>query len=148
LKSVPDFQEREVEIVVNERPLIELIAAVEEPFANEEVHPSIAGSYAGLLTRAFGEPLQDHFSGSTDSHMYCGPHDKTVLLVCDCRETGCWPLMARIRVEDDLVVWSHFEQPHRREKWSHGDLQFTFSRDQYEAELAKLGRRYGWRGKR
>jgi hypothetical protein len=32
------------------------------------------------------------------------------------REWGCWPLLARIAVTDELVTWDSFEQPHRKER--------------------------------
>jgi len=57
------------------------------------------------------------------------------LLVCDCGEPGCWPLMATVEVTDHEVVWRDFRQPHR-EKWDYTALgPFTFDRAEYARAL-------------
>jgi hypothetical protein len=127
-----------VEIEVNGRPLAEVVGEVERPFAEAEGHPSIAGSYLGLVRWQLAGTPSEHFMGTPDSHLHCGPKHKTVLLGCVCGEPGCWPLMARIEVEPTTVAWGDFEQPHRADRWSHGELRFEFERRSYESALAAL----------
>lgn len=115
--------------------LAKLVADVEAPSAAAEGHPDLAGSYAGLAVWACPSDLERHFLGGDESHLHCGPHDKTVLMGCECGEAGCWPLMATISVQDDIVRWSSFEQPHRRGRWSYGDFALDFDRPQYCAAL-------------
>jgi hypothetical protein len=67
-------------------------------------------AYGGLIPQYFRfGPMDGHFYGRSAGAM--GP--KTPVLGCECGEWGCWPLMARITVTADLVVWDSFEQPHR-----------------------------------
>ncbi len=60
------------------------------------------------------------------------------LLDCDCGVMGCWPLKARVTVRATTVTWSDFLSP------AIGSLDdalgtFTFARDRYEAEIARIG---------
>jgi hypothetical protein len=85
-----------------------------------------------------GPGSENTFLGNEDSHLYCGPREKTVLLGCTCGEPGCWPLMARVEVSPLEVRWDEFEQPHRRGRWSHATLgPFVFDRRPYEATLTQ-----------
>ena len=127
-----------IDIMVNDRDLAELVGAVERPFAEAEGHTSIAGSYGGLSPGQLAGTPMDHFFGSPKSHLFCGPEGKTVLLGCECGEPGCWPLMARIDVRDVTVAWVEFEQPHRRDVWSHVGISFEFDRTQYQAAVAEI----------
>lgn len=128
-----------ITVEVNGRLLPEVMREVELPYAHAEGHPALAGDYAPVEERRFGEPANTHFGGSAESHLFCGPHDKTVLYACTCAEPGCWPLMARITVGDETVEWTDFEQPHRRGKWSYEGFGLRFDRTQYDAALAGLG---------
>jgi len=130
-----------VRVLVDERDLAELVREVELPHARAEGAPGIAGAYAGLAPSWFKGGLRAHFLGGDGSDLACGSREKTVLLGCDCGEPGCWPLMARVSVEDDAVVWSDFEQPHRRGAWSYeGFGPLRFEREQYERALAEAER--------
>ena len=130
--------EPELRVLIDEVDLIELVRRVELPDAEREGHPDIAGGYAGLAAWRLRGRLRDHFLGDEDSHLYCGPREKTVLLGCTCGEPGCWPLMARVEVSRLEVRWDEFEQPHRRGRWSHATLgPFVFDRRPYEATLTQ-----------
>jgi hypothetical protein len=78
-----------------------------------------------------GEPDEDH-RGTGD--LWEG---RVPLLACGaCGDWGCWPLLAVITIDDRVVTWSGFVQPHRRQ-W--GELPigpFAFDRTAYEAALA------------
>lgn len=129
-------------ILVDGRSLSELVGEVERLPASAEGSPSLAGNYAGLAPWAFegdgARSVSAHYLGGEGSHLHAGPRKKTVLLGCPCGEAGCWPLMARVEVTPDEVVWDEFEQPHR-EGWSYEALgPLHFAREQYETALREL----------
>jgi hypothetical protein len=125
-----------IRIEIDGCDLAELIRSVELPFATAEGHERIAGKYVGLRPWQLDSAAPEHFMGGRGSHLYCGPHDKTVLLGCECGEPGCWPLMAQVVVSDRDVAWRSFEQPHRRGRWEYdGFSGFVFDRTEYEAAL-------------
>ncbi len=128
-----------IRVVVDGRDLAELVRDVEAPYAQADGHPDLAGRYVGLDLRELRSSVQEHFTGAEGSDLACGPVGKTVLLGCTCGVAGCWPLMARIEVRDDDILWSDFEQPHRRDTWSYADFgPITFTRAQYEQTLGAL----------
>jgi hypothetical protein len=112
--------------------VIDLVRPVERPYAKAEGNRSLAGSYAGLVvgpglpaTHDLGEPVETWF-GDGD----------TVLLGCECGESGCWPLTARVTVTDTTVTWLEFCTGHR--DWDLSAVgPFTFDRRAYEVTLAK-----------
>src|SRR4051812_46116737 len=57
---------------------------------------------------------------------------KTPVLGCECGEWGCWPLMARIAMTAELVIWDSFEQPHRKTRDYTAFGPFRFDRNQYD----------------
>jgi hypothetical protein len=136
-----DYPPEVVDIVVNERALTEFIKDIEGSFAEAEGSPWIAGNYVGLGPEQLDGSPTNHFFGSSNSHLFCGPEDKTVLLICrQCGEPGCWPLMARVEVTTATVTWTDFEQPHRSDAWRYDGLSLTFDRCQYESALAEIER--------
>ena len=136
-----EYGEPELRVLVNDADLQDVVRPVELPHAEDEGSPNIAGAYAGLPSWALRGKLRQHFLGGPESHMFCGPRDKTVLLGCECGEPGCWPLMAQVEVGPSEVTWTDFEQPHRRGRWRYDGLgPFTFDRKQYEDELAHAER--------
>lgn len=92
-------------------------------------------AYGGLIPQFFRfGPMRDHFLGRFTDAM--GP--KTPVLGCECGEWGCWPLMARITVTADLVIWSSFEQPHSPARDYTAFGPFPFDRHQYDDALRAL----------
>jgi hypothetical protein len=142
-RLLPSAHNDAIEILVNGRSLADVIGAVEMPFADAEGHPSIAGRYANLRLRQLDALPTDHFRGSANSHLDCGPNDKTVLLICECGEPGCWPLMARIDVTANTVVWTDFEQPHRQGSWNYDGVRLKFDLHQYQLALMEFDRENG-----
>lgn len=124
----------EVIISINETSLIDLARTAEQPWADREGKPDLAGSYTGLGPWAIG---------GSSTHFLDNPHavwfddGDTVLLGCDCGEWGCWPLVAHIDVTHTHVAWSRFRQGHR--EWDLSALgPFVFARTEYEEALRKL----------
>ncbi len=135
-----DSPRGEVELVlfVDDVDLVEVLRIAELPAATEEGAPTLAGSYAGLPAWRLRAGVVGHFLGGPDSHLFCGPRDKTVLLGCNCGEPGCWPLMANVDATSRDVRWSDFEQPHRSGRWSYEGLgPIVFDRRDYERALAE-----------
>jgi hypothetical protein len=129
----------EIEIEINGESLVSNLRAFEMPLGQAEGHPNIAGGYSGLPASSHLPPSR-HFFGEQ-------PHPETrkgrvELLLCgDCGEIGCWPILARIEVMEDRVVWSDFQQPHRTgggksAVWDYSGFgPFVFDRTQYEEAL-------------
>ena len=130
-------------IKINGRDLVDLVRAVENPFAYKEGSPSIAGAYAGLPPEHVAPPSL-HFLGQPSIQVY-SLDSKVQVLGCECGEPGCWPLVCHVDVDRTRVRWSSFEQPHRSGKgkqapWHYDNLgPFEFDRQQYEVALANLG---------
>ena|SRR5687768_8236083 len=131
-----------VQIKINGRDLVDLVRAVENPYAYKEGSSSLAGAYAGLPPEEVAPPSL-HFFGRPSYPAYCR-EPKVQVLGCECGEPGCWPLVCLIQVDRDRVLWSSFEQPHRsgegnRAVWLYDSLgPFEFARDEYEAALEEL----------
>jgi hypothetical protein len=138
----------EAVITINGRELLDIVREAEVPFAEAEGHADVAGAYRGLPVDLAFLPSR-HLLGQPDA-LYSdlarsGEVNKPAVLVCTCGEPGCWPLVVRIDVRDDIVVWSDFEQPHRtdehggRDPWSYDPVgPFEFDRSSYKQALARV----------
>lgn len=124
----------EIAIIINGVSLIELARTAEQPWADREGKPDLAGSYEGLQPWVIGGSAA-HFLD--DPHAVWFDDGDTVLLGCQCGEWGCWPLTADVHATDTQVAWSHFRQGHR--DWDLSALgPFVFDRSQYEHALHEL----------
>jgi hypothetical protein len=124
-----------INLLINGTKLQDLVRTVEQPYANAEGNPSLAGSYAGLAVGPASSAI--HFLGEP-VEIWFGDGD-TVLLGCVCGEPGCWPLTARVTVSDTTVTWSDFRTGHR--DWDLSALgPFTFDRRAYETSLTAARR--------
>lgn len=91
-------------------------------------------AYGGLVPLFFRfESAMDHFHGLS----FRG-RQKTPVLACSCGEWGCWPLLTRITLTGDLVVWDRFEQPHRPTRDYETFGPFVFDRDRYDKAVDSL----------
>jgi hypothetical protein len=114
-----------VHVLIDGRDLLEWVKEVELPQATADRQPDLAGSYRPL-TPAQWRSLPEEYG-----------HERGAVFGCICGEVECWPLRHRIAWREDTVVWSDFEQPHRR-RWTYDALgPFTFSRAQYEQAFAR-----------
>jgi hypothetical protein len=115
----------QVRVLIDGDDLIDLVRAVELPWARAEGHETLAGGYSGLAPDQWRELPEQYEDG------------RAAVLACDCGEVGCWPLRVRITLEDETVTWSDFQQPHR--DWSYPGLgPFCFNRQQYEQEITRI----------
>ncbi len=141
----------EVVIFVDGRDLVDILREYEMPFAQREGSTLIAGGYAGLPPNDVLPPSR-HILGDPRWEVYKDV-DRVSVLECECGVPGCWPFMVRITVEEHTVIWSDFEQPHRREGhpsggWSYAGLgPFVFEREQYLATLQGVASRHSNQGK-
>ncbi|MGW6726046.1 hypothetical protein ACWF9G_09095 [Nocardia sp. NPDC055029] len=91
-------------------------------------------AYGGLAPLFFRfESANDHFHGSSSL-----TRQKTLVLACSCGELGCWPLLTRISLTGDLVVWDCFEQPYRTTRNYTAFGPFLFDRNQYDKAVQEL----------
>ena len=128
-----------IDIAIDGTNFINLVRDFEMPMAAAEGSPNIAGRYMGIAAANHLPPSQ-HFLGVLDPSRL--PDAKVDLLWCgDCAEPGCWPLMARISVHENRIIWSDVEQPHRTgrgkmARWTYDSFgPFEFDRAQYESAL-------------
>ncbi|OKI06200.1 hypothetical protein A6A06_37480 [Streptomyces sp. CB02923] len=104
-------------------PLTDLI----DRFETEAGMQPAGDAYGGLFPQLFRfGPMDDYFQGRSADAM-----GMTLLLGCECGESGCWPLEARITVTGDLVTWDSFEQPYRTKRDYTAFGPFQFDRNQY-----------------
>ncbi|MEU2869775.1 hypothetical protein ABZ769_11280 [Streptomyces olivoreticuli] len=116
---------------INGIPLTELI----DKFETDAGMQPAGDAYGGLIPEYFRfGPMEDHFHGRSTDAMGA----KTPLLGCECGELGCWPLMARITVTANLVIWDCFEQPYRTKRDYTAFGPFQFDLHQYDDALRAL----------
>lgn len=124
-----------VEIVIDGKPLMDYVRDAESASATKEGHPNLAGKYSGLPWEVIPTDLPLGQATGIWRVLEASQGERVPVLVCDCGEPGCWPLMATIEITADRVTWSDFRQPHRRD-WDHSRLgPFSFDKAQYFTAL-------------
>jgi len=116
-----------VRVFINDSDLVEMVREFERPFAG-----TIAGEYDGLNQEDLWTSLTKKDSGS-----------KKRILECECGCDGCWPLLAKVQMDEEKVLWTNFEQPHRGQEsetyWDYSKFgPFEFDKVQYLNEIEKL----------
>jgi hypothetical protein len=90
----------------------------------------------------YGGLVPAHFKfGRLDRHFLGEPASgasKVPVLGCSCGEWGCWPLLVRIQASSDVVTWTEFEQPFRKERDYSQFGPFAFRRADYDGALEAL----------
>ena len=124
-----------VVVFVNDRDLTGIAREVELPFAARDGRPELAGDYVGLPPEAIFLPSQ-RLLGRPEER-YDDRRDKIAILGCGCGVVGCWPLLVKITPREDTVLWSDFEQPHRKHWRLDGLGSFVFDRAQYTFALRR-----------
>jgi hypothetical protein len=120
-----------VDIFIDGRLLVDAVREIEIGYDRE-----IAGLYMGLPFDVVMPPSR-HLLGEPAA--WYGDDGRSALLVCDCSEPDCWSLQTSIEVGADEIRWASITQPHRP-PWRYDQLgPLRFQREQYEAELRRLG---------
>ncbi len=120
-------------IVVNGMSLIELLREYEMPFAKAEGAEHRAGDYINIVR----ESLHNMLLNPTPPVV--GDPKKIELLTCSCGSPGCWPMLVKIMETENSVIWSDFEQPHRKETWDYTKFgPFEFEKEQYYQAIETL----------
>lgn len=98
----------------------------------------VAGQYAGLVLDHFNYgDLTEYLTGEP-GYAFGDKPGTIALLGCDCGEVGCWPFLAQVVLDNDLVTWRDFAQPNRPKR-DYGHLgPFTFARTQYLKAIRTL----------
>lgn len=127
-------QYRPVDIMIDGRRLIDELKRIEQPYADAEGSPEIAGQYHSLPIVATLLPSQRFLDAR---RRRSDENGKTMILVCTCGCGGCWDFVCRIEFSDSTVTWSDFEQIHR--DWDYSELgKFVFDRKSYEEQFAQI----------
>ena len=112
--------------------LVDLVSGFEHAAGDDA-----AGAYAGIVLDHFNfGDLTLYLSGHPDS-AYRAKKGLIALLGCDCGEVGCWPLEARVLVDEAMVTWRGFTQPHRPKRDYGSFGPFVFRRSQYDHAVRK-----------
>jgi hypothetical protein len=143
---------RQAQIVINGRPLIELVRAAEEPWARAEYPERLPefenpeefrfepGDYHYLPASCLLLPSRENLGQPRDPGFVLEPDDlrrtKATVLGCTCGITQCWFLQVRIELLPEVVVWSDFGQFHRPQ-WRYDLGPYRFDRKQYESQLMR-----------
>ena len=99
--------------------------------------PGLAGCYAGLPPEEVFLPSRRLLGEPETNYAMDDPNGRIAALGCACGEPVCWPLLVRIRVEDDTATWDDFGQPHRN-RWRYDGLRpFVFDRSRYLEALKR-----------
>ena len=113
---------------------IRLTALIEEFERESQYEP--AGGYAGIVPAHVNfDPLDQYFLATNPNSSFA---DRLWLLGCSCGEVGCWPLEARIAINEREIVWEHFKQPFRPERDYSPFGSFRFDHDQYQQSVMEL----------
>ncbi|MFL6055443.1 MAG: hypothetical protein ACJ72W_21455 [Actinoallomurus sp.] len=118
---------RELLPYIDNVSLVDLVSGFEHAAGYD-----VPGTYAGIVLDYFNfGDLTAYLTGQPDS-AYWAKSGVIGLLGCDCGEVGCWPLEARVLIDDNPVTWRGFVQPHRPKRDYGSFGPFTFRRSQYE----------------
>jgi hypothetical protein len=128
-----------VSIFINGRDLVQIVREMESPFAVLDGKPDLARSYVGLSPNEVFLPSRRFLRDPETYYDKGGPDGKLAVLACGCGEAGCWPLLARVTLREDTVIWSNSEQPHCRHWRHHGFGPFLFDRFRYLDVLQRPG---------
>jgi hypothetical protein len=119
-------------IRVDGRPLLDIIREVESPLAAAG-EPDLAGKYDYLNAMDVLFPSRQLLGAAVRPLLDYG--EKVSVLECECGCEGCWPLLMRITVTEDSVVWRDPQQPHR-DNWHYPPgWHLAFDHRQYEESL-------------
>ena len=123
-------------LLVNGIDLRELVRRHEVEGKHREGFLSLAGEYVGLPVKQVIAPSR-YLLGE---NVY-NDDDGTVLLVCSaCGDDWCWPLVARIAVNETTVRWFQVSQSQADDDEPFAPYDgfgpFLFDRAQYEDALA------------
>lgn len=133
-----DAEWRAIRIFIDDLDLIDLLREFELQFDNNaDAKSSIAGGYEGLSAKA----LHDSLSNTPNAFLSNG--SKSLILDCECGCVGCWSLLVNVEDTGKEILWSDFEQIHRRKEgpsfWDYSAFPtFKFAKLNYETELKKL----------
>ena len=136
LQRDKDHPDDGLRICVNGVSFREIVRKHEAAFAQAEGSPNVAGAYSELSPPSVATSLR----GKPNEHdLENDQLGRITLLECECGAPGCWPLLMTISIGPSRVVWSDFEQPHRRGKWSYNGFgPFTFDSAEYEQALRNI----------
>lgn len=124
-------------ILIDGTDLIELLAEFEKPLAKKEGSPDIAGQYEGLNPKTLYKNLLNLTDNSNSEN------NKSDILDCECGCWGCWSFMTSVEKIDEKIMWTNFEQLHRRKEshtyWNYSQFgPFEFNEAEYKFEIEKL----------
>jgi len=142
-RDIEGSKRKSASIIINGINLVDRLKEYELPFAKREGHESIAGQYIeqmpGVLYRKLTKPADYDIE----------ENGKVTILICECREEGCWPMNIKVIKTQNSVIWTEFEQPHRDidsdRYWDYTEFgQYEFPIHEYELQIEELKKYSSW----
>lgn len=128
-----EYGSRKAVLWVDGRELLDWVREVELPLAASTNEANLAGKYDYLRAETALFPSRQ-LLGEVARSVYDYEGDPSIL-ECECGCEGCWPLIAKVEVLTDRVIWHHFRQ-WNRDAWNYPEsFRFEFERAQIEAAL-------------
>ncbi len=136
-----DYSDKEdtcATILINGRPLIDMVRDYELPYARECGQESIAGGYMPI----YADYLLGLLTDQKKSEEYDG---EIPVLICECGCEGCWDFLMTVIEEESAIVWKNFHNPHRSSTtsaggyWNYSNFpSFRFNRQEYLKAILQL----------
>jgi hypothetical protein len=123
---------RVVEIYIDDREMMDIIAVIEKPYKEQEGMDNVDDYGHVPASSLYGD-----LSTAMDKGSYSYNHGVYLFCCRDCGEPGCWSVTCKVTEDEDYVYWTDFEQEHR--DWEY-NLQYKFEKGQYYEALGKLKR--------
>jgi hypothetical protein len=123
---------RVVEVYINDREMLDIIASIEKPYKEQEGLDDVEDYGHVSASSLYGD-----LSAAMDKVGYSYNHGVYLCCCRDCGEPGCWSVTCKVIEDEDYVYWTDFEHEHR--DWEY-DLQYKFEKGQYYEALGKLKR--------
>jgi len=143
--DVLDFQEKIITeysnqchlgvTLINGVPLLDIVERYERQAAENTGNKYNGAGYTYQFSIELYCQLQEKSS--------CASNDEPVLMICNCLEEGCWPLLVTISETDVSIKWSNFHNSHMSGKeerpWDYSCFPtYEFEKKAYYNALEKL----------
>ena len=119
------------EIYINGVEITDIIRPIEQPYAEQEGHPELAGDYGHNPSGELHKMLENALIEGT----YEAEEGVELLCCRGCGECGCWSIEVYMKEDDKFVYWYKIKHNHREWKY---DLTFKFEKEAYHQALKVL----------
>lgn len=127
-----EFTSRKVtEIYIDGKEILDILLPIETSYKDPKDIQEKGCEYGHLAPSSLFGSLSDAMIPWAD----CVENEFYLCYCGSCGEPGCWSVSAKVKVEENCVIWYDFEHSHKDWKYN---LRYRFDRTQYESALKKL----------